>query len=212
VVVARTGPTVKSRLESALTADERVRLARAMLLDVVAACRDAGLGGPVVVTEVASVREGLAQDGLPATADAGTDMNAAVRAGVAAATAAGAGAVLVLPGDVPQVAAADLRRLAARLALTPGPFVGVVTDLAGEGTNALLLRPPDAIAPGFGPHSARRHLARARRRGATGFVIRVPSLTFDVDTPDDLALLRRSAPGGATGALLASFDGVTSLR
>jgi 2-phospho-L-lactate guanylyltransferase len=134
-------------------------------------------------------------------------MNAAARAGIAAAVAAGATAVLVLPGDVPLVAPADLRAFVTRVASghPGGPLVGVAADRAGQGTNGLLLRPPDVIPPGFGSHSARRHLALARRAGAPAFVTRVPSLAFDVDTPDDLDLLRRSAPGGETGALLASL-------
>jgi hypothetical protein len=81
---------------------------------VAAACRRAGLGGPAVVTASPVVRRRLAGAALPVAADDGSDMNAAVRTSVAAARAAGARAVLVLPGDVPLVAPADLDALAAR--------------------------------------------------------------------------------------------------
>ncbi len=46
--------------------------------------------------------------------------------------------------------------------------VGVIPDRHGAGTNGLLLSPPDAIEPSFGPGSRERHLqlaARGRRRG-----------------------------------------------
>ena len=55
------------------------------------------------------------------------------------------------------------------------------------------------IAPGFGPRSARRHLDLARRAGVAVCLVRLPTLAFDVDTPDDLARLRRSRPEGETG-------------
>ena len=85
------------------------------------------------------------------------------------------------------------RRRAARRA-TDGRVV-VVPDRHGTGTNALLLTPPDAIEPAFGPGQLR---APRRPRAATaGVRVRrspsVPSLGLDVDTPDDLAALRALA-------------------
>ena len=64
VVVARTGPTAKSRLGPVLDCGQRIGLARAMLADVVAACRRAELRGPVVVTEGEVTRRRLAGEGL----------------------------------------------------------------------------------------------------------------------------------------------------
>jgi 2-phospho-L-lactate guanylyltransferase len=194
VVVARTGPTAKSRLAPVLDVHQRERLAEAMLADVVSACVSAGLAGPVVVTDAPAARERFASRGFPSPADAGTDMNGAARAGIAAAAAAGAGAV-------PLASPADLITLTS-WASRGATVVGVAADRSGRGTNALLLRPPGAIRPGFGPHSAERHRALARRAGATVVVDRPPTLAFDVDTPADLTLLRRLRPGGETGALL----------
>jgi 2-phospho-L-lactate guanylyltransferase len=202
VVVARTGPTAKSRLAPALGVSQRILLAQAMLADVVAACRQAGLRGPVVVTDGPAARERFARAGLPVVADGGREMNLAVQAGIAA--AAGAGAVLVLPGDVPLVTPADLHTLVS-WAARGSTVVGIATDRAGQGTNALVMRPPRAIQPGFGPRSAPRHLARARMAGASTHFTRLPSLVLDVDTPHDLALLRRTRPRGETGAFLASL-------
>ena len=85
--------------------------------------------------------------------------------------------------------------------------VVIVPDRHGAGTNALLLSPPDAIEPSFGPGSFARHAARAREAGVSTRVAALPSLGLDVDTPDDLAALRSALatrPGGAprTRALL----------
>src|SRR4051794_34429788 len=68
--------------------------------------------------------------------------------------------------------------------------VVIVSDRHGAGTNALLLTPPRALSPCFGPGSLARHAARARAGGATVRVAHAPSLELDVDTPRDLAALR----------------------
>jgi 2-phospho-L-lactate guanylyltransferase len=77
--------------------------------------------------------------------------------------------------------------------------VVIVPDRHGSGTNALLLSPPDVVAPSFGAGSFARHAARARAAGAMVQVCELPSLGLDVDTPDDLAALRAALdrrPGG----------------
>ena len=66
----------------------------------------------------------------------------------------------------------------------------IVPDRHGTGTNALLLAPPDVIAPAFGQGSCARHRAAAEASGARVAVAEVASLALDVDTPDDLDALR----------------------
>jgi 2-phospho-L-lactate guanylyltransferase len=63
----------------------------------------------------------------------------------------------------------------------------IVPDRHGSGTNGLLLRPPDAIAPSFGPGSRERHAAAAEAAGLRWEVDPLPSLLVDVDTPEDLS-------------------------
>ena len=69
------------------------------------------------------------------------------------------------------------------------PAVTIVPDRHGTGTNALLLAPPDAIAPSFGPGSLARHTAAARAAGIEPRTEAVPTLVLDVDTGDDLAAM-----------------------
>jgi 2-phospho-L-lactate guanylyltransferase len=117
-------------------------------------------------------------------------MNAAVRSGIEASARAGAEGAIVLPGDLPSLAAEDLRALidAAEAAASPRVVV-LARDRAGSGTNALLLRPPGCLEPAFGSASAERHLARARETGAAVVEVQRPGLAADVDTPLDLASL-----------------------
>ena len=69
----------------------------------------------------------------------------------------------------------------------------IVPDRHGTGTNALLLTPPDVIDAGVRRGLVRPPRALARARPARR--CRSPScrsLGLDVDTPDDLAALRRA--------------------
>jgi 2-phospho-L-lactate/phosphoenolpyruvate guanylyltransferase len=81
-----------------------------------------------------------------------------------------------------------------------GASVVIVPDRHGEGTNALLLTPPTALTPAFGPGSLARHAALASAGGASVRVAQAPSLELDVDTPGDLIALRSALnerPGAA---------------
>src|SRR3989304_3461326 len=60
---------------------------------------------------------------------------------------------------------------------------------AGPGPTAPPPPPPDAIQPGFGPGSLERHLRAAAAIEASTQLVVEPALGFDLDTPDDLALL-----------------------
>ena len=83
--------------------------------------------------------------------------------GIRYALAAGYERVLLVPGDTPLLDPAEVAALLAQR----GHAVAIVPDRHGTGTNALLLAPPDAIEPSFGPGSFERHVA-ARARGRHG--------------------------------------------
>jgi 2-phospho-L-lactate/phosphoenolpyruvate guanylyltransferase len=202
VIVARAGNGAKSRLGHVLSPSERTLVARAMLADVLDVCIDASevLAGTLVVVDDAA--RDLAAGAVLVLDDAGSDMNAAVRAGVAAALKRGATAVLVLPGDIPLISTADLREIAAVAGESPRAVV-VASSRDGQGTNALLLRPPNVIAPAFGPPSVQRHLDAGRAAGARALLIAGLGLARDVDTPPDLANLLDAPVGEHTSAALA---------
>jgi 2-phospho-L-lactate/phosphoenolpyruvate guanylyltransferase len=176
----------KQRLSSTLGTGSRQALALAMFSDVLTSLRRvAGLEGVVVVTtervaEDAALREGamVLRDGHEA------GQSAAAAIGVDHALERGYDRALLVPGDTPLLCPQEVGRLLAR-----DLDVVVIPDRHGTGTNALLLRPPGAIRPSFGPGSLDRHVAAAREAGASHVVDAVPSLALDVDTPDDLARL-----------------------
>ena len=116
--------------------------------------------------------------------------NTAAQRGVAHALAANAQRALLVPGDCPLLDPEELDALISRPVPTPSALI--VPDRHGTGTNALLLTPPDAIEPSFGPDSCARHERTARGAGVTAEVVPVPSLALDIDTPDDFATLTRA--------------------
>jgi 2-phospho-L-lactate/phosphoenolpyruvate guanylyltransferase len=125
--------------------------------------------------------------------------------------------VLCIPGDCPALDPSELDALlACAAAAAEARSVVIVPDRHGTGTNGLLLTPPDAIAPAFGPDSCERHRALARAAGVDCRVAHPSSLLLDVDTGADLAALRErlasaDAPAERTRAVLAPPAGSPEL-
>ena len=180
----------KQRLARRLAPAARAELAEAMLADVLAAASAAhALATVAVVTaEPRAVRlaGSAGAEVVPDPGEAG--QSAAAADGIGHALAAGFERVLLLPGDTPLVAASDLDALLARAAADALEAV-IVPDRHGTGTNALVLSPPDVLAPSFGPDSLARHRAGAQAASLAWRVERVAALEHDVDTPDDLDAL-----------------------
>jgi 2-phospho-L-lactate/phosphoenolpyruvate guanylyltransferase len=192
----------KQRLGATVADPLRVDLARAMVGDVLSALRDCpAIERTIVVTGEPSVAAAATYQGSLVVADTTEKgQSAAVARGLARATAEGFGRALSIPGDCP---ALDPDEVAAFLKRTLGEqaAVVIVPDRHGTGTNGLLLTPPDAIEPSFGPGSCARHGELAHRAGIASRVERVPSLLLDIDTGEDLAVLRERLATGAGGLL-----------
>jgi 2-phospho-L-lactate/phosphoenolpyruvate guanylyltransferase len=184
----------KSRLGASGVADElRARLARAMVADVLdALARVEGVERTYVVTNERSIEDAVRERRATILADSAEDgQSAAVALGLASALADGFERALCIPGDCPALDAAELDALLAGAdARAPGAEVAIVPDRHGAGTNGLLLTPPDAIAPSFGPGSCERHRALALAAGARCEIELPASLLLDIDTGADLAALR----------------------
>lgn len=182
----------KQRLAPALAGRSRQALAQAMLADVLASLgKLSGLDGVVVVTadEVAgSTARDAGARVVEDTEQAG--QSPAALLGIHHARARGAERVLLVPGDTPLLDPGEVDALLERARAERLGAV-VVPDRHGEGTNALLLTPPDAIAPSFGPGSLERHVSAAGSSGVAHTVARVPSLMLDIDTGHDLNELVR---------------------
>jgi len=201
VVPVKRFADAKRRLADVLDPAARRRLSVAMLRDLLAAlAATPGLDRIVLATSEPSA----AGFGCRVIDDGGGDLNAAIGRAAAALEAAEVARMLVIAADIPRAAPAEIARVLAAGRAAP---VVVVPDARGLGTNALLLSPPGAMDPCFGMDSRARHAAAARNLGLASTELRLPSLGFDVDEPEDLARLARVAADRAAYRFLArSFE------
>ncbi len=187
IVPVKTFATAKQRLADALARGSRASLAQAMFSDVLGALtRSEAVDAIVVVTndlDAESLALGTATV-LPDEAETG--QSEAVAVGIRHAQVTGFERVLLVPGDTPVIDPVEVDALLERTA-RDGLEVGIVPDRHGTGTNALVLAPPDAISPSFGPDSLPRHVTAAESAGRSHRVEPCESLAHDVDTPEDLA-------------------------
>jgi 2-phospho-L-lactate guanylyltransferase len=178
----------KRRLRTGLSAGERRALAQAMFCDVLIALRRATAVDEVLVISADHGAQRIAGGyGAQVLDDNEHGHNVAARRGVEAALRGGARRALLVPGDTPALDPAQIDELLSRE--VPERSVLIVPDRHGTGTNGLVLTPPDAMAPSFGPGSRERHLDNARHSDLHGEVVDVPSLALDIDTADDLQAL-----------------------
>lgn len=191
----------KQRLLEALDRRQRAAIVKAMLADVLTSIAATERVERVIVVTGEGRAERLAlhharRKSLPLEVfrdpdDAGHSEAATL--GIVRARALGATCVALLPADCPLLDARELDLALERM--RPGR-VAVVPDRHGTGTNALLLKPPDAIRPAFGPGSCMRHWEAARAAGVPHAIEKLDSLRLDLDTPADLIALTREIEAG----------------
>jgi 2-phospho-L-lactate guanylyltransferase len=181
----------KLRLAGMLSDRHRSGLAEAMLRDVLAAAAGcAEIAGIVVVTcdeSAAGIAGGLGAEVLQTASDPGH--NQAIRAGVSHLRGR-ASTLLVLSADIPLMRAEDISGLVSLHA--PSPAVTIARAAADNGTNALVLSPPDIIDFSFGKASAPAHLKAARQAGAAARSLIIPRMAFDLDRPEDVTRFLRA--------------------
>lgn len=188
MVTAKRFDRAKQRLAGSIDEELRLELVEAMLADVLAAVSQSRmLSATVVVTGEPAAAELARAAGAEVVTDTGDEGHSeAALLGVARAVELGAECVVLLPGDCPLL---DPRELDHLLTGLPDPFVAIVPDRHGTGTNALVLVPPDVMRPAFGEGSCERHQGIARAAGVPFTVENLPTLALDLDTPADIVAL-----------------------
>ena len=187
IVLVKDFDTAKQRLSPALAPAERRELAIANAERAIAAA--AGAGHVLVVAGRREASELARRGGAEVLLESEPrGQNPAAAAGIEHAGRRGADAVLVLSSDLPRITADGLGALAAA-AGARGRVVVAAAATGREGTNALFLRPPDAIGLHFGDRSLPKFEADARSRGVRFQLLEQPELALDLDEPADLAAL-----------------------
>ncbi|HEU0251310.1 MAG TPA: 2-phospho-L-lactate guanylyltransferase [Solirubrobacteraceae bacterium] len=184
-------PLAKTRLGESVTEALRLDLARAMVGDVLSSLRDCpAVEVTIVVTCEQSVAAAARYLGATVVDDTREDgQSAAAELGIASALADEFERVVCVPGDCPALDPDELSGLLQGEGTEAG--VTIVPDRHGRGTNGLVLAPPDAISPSFGPDSRARHEQLAQAAGKEWRIAQPSSLLLDIDTGEDLATLRK---------------------
>jgi 2-phospho-L-lactate guanylyltransferase len=158
-----------------------------MMGRVVSALKEAGVENVCVVSPDRVVLNHARERSAEPLQQESRGLNPALEEGRRWAMGRGASVLLVLPADLPLLDAQDVRAV-----LEEGgeaPSVTISPDGARVGTNALMLRPPDALPFVIGLGSYEAHQQAARERGLDLRVLERPHLSFDLDTAEDLARL-----------------------
>ena len=179
----------KSRLAPILDPGARAGLTLYMMGRVVAAIKGVGIEDVCVVSPDRIVLNDARRRGATPLAQQSRGLNPALEEGRRRSLDLGASTLLVFPADLPLLDEDDVRAV---LQAAEGRSVVISPDGARSGTNALLIRPPDALPFAFGPDSFEAHLEAARQRGLDVRVCERPHLAFDLDTAGDLARLKKS--------------------
>jgi 2-phospho-L-lactate guanylyltransferase len=195
----------KRRLGPVFTQAHRTEIAAALLEDALDLCSAADFLAWVVVSDDPAVRDEAKARGIGALADPGGGLNAALSAGVNHAVAAGAVSITVIPCDVPLARVEDLVDVLDTGATSDMVLVPSERD---GGTNGLHLRPPDVAEPHFGAESLAAHVALAERLALRCSILRLPRLTLDIDTPEDIDAFMASADAPSTH----TFEVLRALR
>ena len=176
----------KTRLSSMLSDAARRALSRAMLKDVLTSVFQVPAVDRAVVVSSDPSLLALAHELGALTVDEGhpRGLNGATEVGTDFCLNHGATTLLVLLSDLPLITSQDIAYLFQQL--SGQPEILLVRCKYGDGTNAFMRVPPLVMTPCFGGPSLEAHEKAARQRGIACRVIQAPSITFDLDSVEDL--------------------------
>jgi 2-phospho-L-lactate guanylyltransferase len=191
VVLVKDFNSAKQRLMPALDAPSRRALARSNAERAILA--SAAGDHRVVVAGSAEVAMLAREMGVEAIVEPRQEgQNVAAARGIAFAVESRAEAVLLLSSDLPLVTKAAVSEVLAAGAHVEAPVAVAVPAIGRGGTNALYLRPPDAVTLHFGSESLAKFRHEAEDRGVNFSVHHSDAMALDLDEPADLARLRRA--------------------
>lgn len=197
----------KSRLNRAIAPQEKRKLILAMLKDVLGSVKESGLFERIIVVSLdRNVEREANLDRGVFLQQEGQGLNSGIRQATVQAIHARATSVAVFLADIPLIQPKDLKELyavgstAERVVLSP--------SLKG-GTNVMIREPPELIQPAYGRWSFSNHLRAAQKIGTPVYSVSNQRLSFDIDTPEDLALVARKDPHAKTHTVRALREAST---
>jgi 2-phospho-L-lactate guanylyltransferase len=196
--------SAKQRLAPALNAGQRSQLAEVMLRDVMAAA--AGVKDRIdvgLVTGDASAQAIAKELGFIVIEDTRNEgESAAIEMATAWSAERSYDTTIVVPADIPLIAAYELHRV-----LDAAPAEGAVFVPAYDrrGSNCILRRPASIIPLRFGNDSFLPHCEAMRKTGKDLIILEMSGIGLDIDNPHELQLLVQREGDTASQRLLRSW-------
>lgn len=192
----------KTSFSEILSEDQRRKFTLVMLRDILNTADRVQELEPFVVTPDEEVKALMEKRGVEVLLEPDIGLNRALEMAIGQSIDDGFDQVLILPVDVPFVKPKNLRDI---LDLAFGDQCVVITPSEENGTNALLMRPPDAIDLEFGGESFPEHLDEVRSRDLNLEIYRSGRVERDLDEPENLVKIETLGKGTKTHSFLASF-------
>lgn len=181
----------RSRLSSVLSEDERALLNYTLLGSTLKTLSEVPEIDQILVISRDPAALALARDYQARTVqeDGQPGLNTALQRATVIAQLYSAQEILVLPADLPLISCKDIQRIVN--AGGNAPVVVIAPDRCNNGTNALYMNPAGIIRYQFGENSFSKHVDEARKKGIRIEVCELSSLSLDLDSPEDLNLLKQ---------------------
>lgn len=180
----------KSRLAPVLTEEDRTKLNLSLLNHVLSVLTEVPAVNQILVISRDSAVLSTARDYGAKTLqeDSTSNLNRALERATTMAQIYETREIIILPADLPLITALDVSDFLSQAGDPPEMLIA--PDRHGTGTNALYINPIGKIKYRYGENSFQLHREQAIKNG---FKIKEwvnPSFGFDLDVPEDLALLQ----------------------
>lgn len=187
----------KSRLNAVLQPSNRAEFNRE-LFDRTAAKLAVfpGAAQTIVVSRSENVLKQARRAGIVAVTETGNGLNDALSSASEVAHERGAKTIVVVPTDLPLIDALLLERVVSKASAKKTCVLA--PDERGQGTNLMVVTPPDDRIFQFGERSFEKHQILAKSRGYSVRIVNDARLAFDIDNPADyerwIALFAAESP------------------
>lgn len=178
---------IKSRLSPILNGGERKQLTFHMLDDVLSAVSSStSIDKTIVVSPDQTILDYVGKfEVYPIKENSGSGVNAAVSKGMKVSLAEGADCSLILPSDIPLIQSIQIDEIVGACRLEK-LVVAITPSLKLDGTNALILRPPNVIRTYYDQDSFNNHIKEAERNKVRLKICLSKRVMLDIDTPKDV--------------------------
>ncbi len=182
----------KSRLTNALSDSERFNLNTLLFQNTLNVLQKVDqISNILVVSRDSDVLAYSRSIGVRTVQENGIpELNDALRRASIFSQMFGATSVLIVPADLPLLEAKDIYSVINNASEPPCGVI--VPDRRREGTNTILISPPDIIPFSFGIDSFSTHCMLFQNAHANLKVLDLESIALDLDTPEDLTFLENN--------------------